>query len=302
MDLETAKLFHDIAQTRSLSKAATLNDVSQSAVSQQVQELERTLGVMLLDRSRRPVLVTPAGEIYARFCSDVLQRKADLDDALAELRNQVEGAVRVASIYSVGMSELVQFERTFTERHPHAEVALLYLRPEKVYEAVLEDRADIGLVSYPEPRRDLNVLPWRREEMVVAASPDHPLAKLAAKVQGPLPVEELRGIDFIGFDEELPIRHHVDEFLREREVEVNLAMHFDNIEMVKEAVAHRMGVGILPYRSMREEIRQKRLTAIRLAGETLYRPVGIIHRKKKRLNRVGEAFLEMLHASAAPEA
>lgn len=301
MDFDSFKLFRDIAQTRSFSRAAAMNGVSQSAASQHVQELERALGVALLDRSRRPLLVTPAGQLYAEFCRDVLQRKQEFDDALAQLTHKLEGRVRVASIYSVGLSELAQLEREFSARHPQVEVDIQYLRPEKVYAAVLAGEADIGLVSYPSPKRELHVIPWRREEMVLAAAPDHPLARRAAALRGPLPLAELQGVDFIGFDEELPIRHHVDRFFREKDIQVNLVLHFDNIEMVKQAVAHRAGVGILPYRSMREDIRQKRLTAIRIAGESLYRPLGVIHRKKQPLNRAGQAFLAMLLEAAAPE-
>jgi len=138
--------------------------------------------------------------------------------------------------------------------------------------------------------------------MVVASAPDHPLSRKAAAIQGAIPASELSGIDFIGFDEELPIRADVDRFLREHGVGVNVVHHFDNIEMVKEAVAHGVGVSIMPHRVMREDIRQKRLTAIRIAGAALYRPLGIIHRKRKRFHRVAQAFLDLLCEKPVPEA
>jgi len=291
---ESLRLFRDIAQTRSFSRAATQNGVSQSAASQQVQELERALGVILLDRTRRPLVVTAAGELYADYCRDVLRRYDELEATLKRLNEHIEGVIRVASIYSVGVSELIQMERRFSELHPQAEVDVSYLQPAKVYAAVLEDRADLGLVSYPEPSRELTVIPWRREEMVLCASPDHPIAKRAAQIQGPLPLAELNGVDFVTFDDELPISQHVERFLREKGVEVNYTLHFDNIEMVKEAVALKAGVSILPHRVMREDLRQKRLTAIRLAGAALYRPLGIIHRKKKQFHPALQAFLDML--------
>lgn len=291
---ENLRLFRDIAQTHSFSRAAALNQVSQSAASQQVQELERTLQVNLLDRTRRPLVVTPAGELYAEYCRDVLRRHKEFEDALKRLGGEVAGQIRVASIYSVGVSELIQLERRFAQSHPHADVAVTYRQPARVYAAVLADEADLGLVSYPEPTRDLVVIPWRREEMVVAAAPDSPLAKLAAVLQGPLLPSTLNGVDFVGFDEELPIRHHVERFFKEKGIEVNQTLHFDNIEMVKEAVAQRAGVSILPHRVLRDDLRQKRLTAIRLAGAALYRPLGIIHRKKKQFHPALQAFLDML--------
>lgn len=302
MALDSLKLFKDIAQTRSFSRAASMNGVSQSAASQQVQELERTLGVTLFDRTTRPLVVTPEGEIYATYCRDVLRRHQEMETALRRLTEDIGGEIRVASIYSVGVSELIQMERRFSETHPHANVSVRYIQPAKVYTAVLRDEADLGLVSYPEASREITVIPWRREEMVLAAAPDHPLAKRAAALQGPLPLDALNGADFVAFDEELPIRHHVDRFLKEKNIEVNPTLHFDAIEMVKEAVALKAGVSILPHRILREDLRQKRLTAIRLAGTSLYRPLGIIHRKKKQFHPALQAFLAMLCEAPVPEA
>jgi len=279
-----------------------MNGFSQSAASQQVQELERGLGATLLDRSHRPLVVTPAGQLYADFCRDVLRRREELEAALGLLKNETAGTVRVASIYSVGLSEMVELERQFAQRHPEAGFQVQYLQPAKVYSAVLSDEVDLGLVSYPHATREIKVIPWRQEEMVLATAPDHPLAKQAAAIRGAIPVEELNGVDFVGFDEELPIRSDVDRFLREKGVEVNISAHFDNIETIKEAVAHRVGVSIMPHRVMREDIRQKRLAAIRIAGASLYRPLGIIHRKKKRFQPVAQAFLDLLCEKLVPEA
>jgi DNA-binding transcriptional LysR family regulator len=290
MPHESLKLFRDIVQTRSFSRGAVLNSVSQSAASQQVQELEQELGIELLDRSKRPLVVTAAGHLYSEFCRDVLRRREELNVAIDRMKQEVEGTVRVASIYSVGLSEMVQLEQEFGRRRPEAKLEVEYLRPEKVYWSVLSDAADLGLVSYPEPSREITVLPWRREEMVVAASPDHPLA------QGPkiLEVEDLQGVDFIGFDDDLPIARDIDRFLNGQGIKVNITLHFDNIQMIKEAVVHRVGVSIMPARIMKDEISQGRLVAIPIAATELYRPLGIIHRKKKRFYPVAQAFLELL--------
>src|SRR5579883_997698 len=266
-----------------------MNEISQSAVSQHIQELEKAHGSHFLDRSTRPLVVTEAGQLYLAFCRDVLRRKDEFDAALEQLKNEVEGTVRVASIYSVGLNEMVQLEQEFARRQPNAKLEVEYLRPEKVYEAVATGDVDLGLVSYPEASREINVIPWRREQMVLAASPYHPLA--AKPVITPA---ELNGVDFIGFDEELPIRREVDRFFREHQIEVTQMFHFDNLQMIKEAVAHRVGVSIMPARAMLEEMAQGRLVAIPIAAEELYRPLGIIHRKKKRFQRVAQAFLDLL--------
>jgi LysR family transcriptional regulator, transcriptional activator of the cysJI operon len=297
MPHESLKLFRDIVQTRSFSRGAALNSVSQSAASQQVQELELELGIELLDRSKRPLVVTAAGHLYSEFCRDVLRRREELNVAIDRMKQEVEGTVRVASIYSVGLSEMVQLEQEFGRRRPEAKLEVEYLRPEKVYWSVLSDAADLGLVSYPEPSREITVLPWRREEMVVAASPYHPLAQGAKMLE----VGDLQGIDFIGFDHDLPIAKDIDRFLNGQGIKVNITLHFDNIQMIKEAVVHRVGVSIMPARIMKDEISQGRLVAIPIAATELYRPLGIIHRKKKRFYPVAQAFLELLCEKPSPE-
>jgi len=286
---ESLKLFKDIAQSRSFSRGAALNSVSQSAASQHVQDLEKGLGTQLLDRTTRPLAVTPAGQLYSDFCRDVLRRKEEFEAALEEMKKQVQGTVRVASIYSIGLSEMAQLEEEFSRREPNSQLTIEYLRPEKVYSAVLADEADLGLVSYAEPSREITVIPWRQEEMLVATAPDHPLARRTT-----LRPEDLNGLEFVGFDEDLPIRREVDRFLREKGIEVTRTLHFDNLQMIKEAVAHGEGISILPARIMRDEIMQGRLVAIPLAAAKLFRPLGIIHRKRKRFHPVAQAFLELL--------
>jgi DNA-binding transcriptional LysR family regulator len=180
MEFERLKLFIDIAQSKSVSRGASENEISQSAASQHLQELERQLGTTLLDRSSRPLVVTEAGKLYLQMCRDMLRSRDEFNLSLEKMKSEVEGTVRVASIYSVGLSEMSQLEEEFSRRYPHARLEVEYLRPEKVYEAVVTDRADLGLMSYPESNKDVTVLPWREEEMVVAASPYH---ELAAKLE-----------------------------------------------------------------------------------------------------------------------
>jgi DNA-binding transcriptional LysR family regulator len=274
-----------------VSRGAELNDISQSAASQHIQELERDMDVALLDRSTRPLALTEAGKLYYDLCRDLLRR----DDEFRASLGRLKGRVRVAAIYSVGLSEMSRLEEEFAHRYPDARLEVEYLRPEKVYEAVLMEQADIGLVSYPEPTKELAVLPWREEEMVVAATPSHPLA--GRPVLGPA---DLAGAEFVAFDSDLPIRHSIDRYLRDHGVEVSAAMHFDNIPMMKEAVVLGTAISILPARIMQAEIAQGRLVAIPIEPR-LFRPLGIVRRKKKQLTPAAQAFLELLQEHPEPE-
>lgn len=294
MNIENLRLIRDVAQQKSVSKAAKLNEISQSAASQQLQDLERELKVPLFDRSTRPLTVTPAGKLYLEFCRDVLRRREELQAALNNLKKELNDTVRVAAIYSVGLSEMAQIEDRFATRFPEAELQVSYLRPERVYEAVEHDEADLGLMSYAESSREVVALPWREEEMVVALAPSHPLAGARS-----IAAAELHGELFVGFDEDLPIQDHVSRYLREQKVDVETTLRFDNLQMIKEAVAHGAGISIMPRRVMTADVEQGRLVAVRLQGTELFRPLRIIHRRRKVFNEVARGLLSLLQESEA---
>jgi LysR family transcriptional regulator, transcriptional activator of the cysJI operon len=272
-----------------MSRGAAHLGVSQSAASQHVQEVERRLGVVLFDRSKRPLEVTPAGKIYYDFCRDVLRREEELGRELETVKQQVEGTLRVASIYSIGLSEVSRLQEAFAARYPAVHLLVEYVRPEKVYEAVLNDTADLGLVSYPQSSREIAAIHWRNEEMQVAVPPTHPFA-----ARDEVYPADINGQTLVGFDEDLSIRRELDRFFKAHGVEVNLAMHFDNIHTIKEAVVLGTGISILPARTMQTEIAEGRMVAVKLRAPELVRPVGVVHRKRKKLNRAAHAFVDLL--------
>jgi len=278
-----------------MSKGAAHCGVSQSAASQHVQDIERRLGVNLFDRSKRPLELTPAGRIYHDFCRDLLRREEEMLLAMETLKTQIEGSLRVASIYSIGLSEITHLQEEFSVHYPAVQLQVEYMRPEKVYEAVHNDEAELGLVSYPQATREIAAIPWRIEEMQVAVPPSHPFAQRMEVYPA-----DLSGQSFVGFDEDLSIRRELDRFFREQGIEVNLAMHFDNIHTIKEAVVLGTGISILPARTMQAEIEQGRLVAVKLHAPDLVRPIGIVHRKRKKLSRAAQAFLELLAVEPAP--
>lgn len=289
VDTEHLRLFRDIVWQRSISKGATLSGISQSAASQHLQDLERRLGLTLLDRSTRPFSVTYAGELYLNMCQDVLRRCEEFEADVERIRNEVTGTLRVAAIYSVGLSTMNDVENAFRNRFPGATLELSYLRPDRLYQSVLNEECELGLISYPEGSREIAVLPWLDEWMVLGLSPSHPLAGKQS-----VRPEDLNGVTFIDFDPDLPIRRHIDRFLREWSIRVRHSMSFDNIQMIKEALMLGRGVSILPLRMMDAEIREGKLTGVRIEAEGLVRPLGVIHLKRRPFSQVAEHFCTML--------
>lgn len=289
MNLETLKLYCDVVRLRSFSRGAAANAVSQSAASQAIQQLEGELDAVLLDRSRRPLVPTEQGEAFYEACRTLLQgwEKARAD--LAAARERVEGTVRVAAIYSVGLHDMSRHMQPFMAAYPQARVRLECLHPHKVVEAVVQDEADVGILSYPVATRALTVLPLRREPMVLVAHPAHRLARRRS-----VAAADLAGEKFVAFDRDLAIRKAIDRALKQHEVKVDVVMEFDNVETIKQAIGINAGVSILPRPTVLKESGMRTLAVAPLAMPGLVRPIGIIHRRGRRLTPVVARFIEEL--------
>lgn len=283
------KILRDLVQTGSVSRAADLNDISQSAASQSLKSLEKQLGVELIDRGVRPLKVTRAGEICFQASREIVLRYEEMEAQLQALETELAGVVRVASIYSIGLYEMARLKTEFEKLYPKTHIHLDYLRPEGVYQAIQEDRADIGLVSYPNPGRELKAIPWRLERMTLVCHPSHPLASRRT-----IRPEELSRDDFISFDPGLSIRRAMDRFFREHGIQREVALEFDNIQMIKEALSIGQGVSILPERTVRQEVADGRLISVVIETDGLRRPVGVVHHRKKVFSPTMQRFLEFL--------
>ncbi len=289
MNIETLRIFCDVVQFRSFSRGAAANRVSQSAATQAIRRVEEHFGVELLDRSKRPFVLTPEGEICYKGFREVLELYDAVEARVRSLRHEVAGLVRVGAIYSVGLHQMRRCMQQFLRSYPKARVRLEYLHPQKVYDAVYRGELDLGIVSYPEASSELSVIALRSETMVLVCHPEHPLAKRKAAT-----AEHLRGLDFVAFDRELTIRKEIDRYLRQRSVAINVVMEFDNIETIKQAVEVGAGVSILPQPTVYHEVGRGTLVAIPLIAPQLQRPLGIIHRKRKVFTPTATKFIELL--------
>lgn len=287
--LRSLKVFCDVVRQRSFSRAADENEISQSGASQLVHQLEESLGVKLIDRSKRPFVLTPEGETYYEGCRGVVERYFAVEDQVRTLHQEVVGRVRVASIYSVGLHHMNRYLHEFLSQHPKANVRLEYLHPHRVYQSVEDDVADLGLVSYPKSSRTIEALAWREEPMVLVCAPSHPLARKSS-----VALQQLHGQAVVGFDSDLTIRREIDRVLNVHRVEVRVVMEFDNIETIKRAIEIDAGIGLLPEPTVVREVAAGTLVAAPLETDELVRPLGIVHRRGKELNTTARRFIDLL--------
>jgi DNA-binding transcriptional LysR family regulator len=287
--LKALKVFCDVVSHRSFSDAAAENDISQPGASQMVSQLEDQLGVKLIDRSKRPLVPTPEGEVFYDGCRKLVQRFTALEEEVRTLHQEVSGRVNVASIYSIGLSHMNRFVQEFMQKHPKANVRIQFQHPDRVYEMVETDQVDLGLVSYPKGSRTIKAIDWRDEPMVFVSAPTHPLAK-----RDKITLDDLDGCDWVSFDPQLQIRRELDRVLAAHDVEMRVVMEFDNIETIKRAIEIGAGVALLPEPTVAKEVQSGSLIARPLKGAALSRPVGIVVRNNKELGAVTNLFIQML--------
>jgi DNA-binding transcriptional LysR family regulator len=292
MQLEALKVFCDLVDLRNFSKAAKANGVSQPTATRVVHQLENRLGGRLVDRSKRPLQLTALGQAYYEGCKKLVEQYLALETSLRQTNGQLTVTVRVAAIYSVGLGDMGCCIGRFEAQHPHAKVQLEYLHPDQVSQKVLDGSADLGLLSFPGRTKELTVLPWRDEEMVVACAPGHPLADCPSVLPG-----RLDGEKFVAFDKGLVIRREVDRFLREHGAVPEVVLEFDNIETIKKGVEIGAGLALLPEPTLRQELQRGTLRAVRLEGCRLVRPLRIIHRRQPQLGNAALAFIEQLRTA-----
>lgn len=295
--LHELSLFCDVARHQSFSQAASEHGITQSAASQRVGQLEKRLDTRLLDRSVRPLELTEAGRVVLREGLDLLERSEKLRLRVARLQGPAQGIVRVDAIYSAGIDLLSRVKDAYEKGHGSGKMALEYRRPDEVYDAVKHERCDLGIISYPQRWRDVEVIPLRDEPMVVICAPDHSLAQ-----HHDVHVSALNHLPMIAFEPSLPVARHVRTYFREHSVNPEVTNVFDNIDTIKSAVAVTGGLAIVPKRTVLREVEAGGLTAIDL-NPRLSRPMGVISRRRggRAFRATVQEFIDLLLEHAGPD-
>jgi DNA-binding transcriptional LysR family regulator len=287
-------VFSDLAETGSFSKAAALNDITQSAVSQQIRALELRYKVTLVERGRRSLELTPEGLVFLSASKEILNVYNHLGDRLHELRDVVAGELRLASIYSIGLHELPPVLKRYRQQHADVEVHVEYRRSTQVYAEVIAGEVDLGLVAYPTRRSGLQIDIFSQDDLVLICHPSHALAKRKSIL-----LTHLNGEKLISFEPDVPTRKVIDRHLREHAVQIEHAMEFDNIETVKRAVEIESGVSIVPAHTVRQEVESGVLASVKIETPKMVRPLGVIARRGRPRSPAHKAFLAALGINPA---
>jgi DNA-binding transcriptional LysR family regulator len=295
MQVESFKVFRDLVDTQSFSKAAALNFITQSAVSQQVRAMEERFHVPLIERSNKRFGLTREGQTLYDAAKQIVFHYDTLQHQIEEQRNVVSGTIRVNTVYSIGLHELPSYLKRFLKEYPGVNVHVEYRRSNQVYDDVIEGSCDLGLVAFPIQKKLLKVEPFRKDRLIVICHPSSPLAKMAE-----VELKDLLKEKFVGFEPDIPTRKAVDKIFRDAGMDIRPVMEFDNIETVKRAVEIDAGISIVPRATVEQELSNGSLKVLEFKGQPYFRPLGIIFRSGRVLSPAMKRFLKVLKDGPEP--
>jgi DNA-binding transcriptional LysR family regulator len=289
LQFRNLEIFCTVAEKRSFSRAADAHGITQSAVSQAMQHLEESLEVQLIDRSKRPLLLTEAGKAYLHGLRGILGSYHRLEQEVVRISKRLSGQVTVGSIYSVGLSYMPEATEAFVRLHPGVDVRTEFGESQRVVEMTEGGEVDFGLVSFPERTPGLDFVAWQKEPMRLVCSARHPWASKTEVTIG-----ELSRVEMIGFDRRLTLRQEIDRCLFRAGVTVSYRMEFDNCDSIVRAIQANRAVGIVPEAAVRRETADGTLRVVACRQFQMKRPLGIIFRRSGRLSTAAGEFGSLL--------
>lgn len=295
MLIETLKVFRDLADSRNFSKAAELNYISQSAVSQQIKRLEQTLKCKLFERTGRNIDLTSCGSTFYKTCKSITALYEETLLSLKSVSTVVEGVVKIVTIYSVGTYVVQDYIKQFIKRYPFVRVNIEYRKARQIYNDIATGRADLSIMAHPSRHSGIEIIPLCDEEMILICHPKHPFSGHKR-----IAIERLAGEDFISFERISPTRKSLDALLRRHKVKVSMKMEMDNIETIKTAVQTGAGISIVPADTVRNEKLQGKVCTLRFSNVSISRPLCVLVKKGKQLSRGVKSFLELLREMVLP--
>jgi len=283
------KVFCDLVEAQSFTQAARINEVTQSAVSQTISALEKQFNALLIERSKKEFKLTSAGGLFYKHAKEITGIAGGLEAKLKETRAAASGIIQLATIFSIGLYDLPPVIKKFLKGSPNASVRVQYRSPKQIYEDVLSNETDLGLVDYPARIAGVEVVFLRQDPLVLICHPQDPLARRQR-----IKLRTLHGRKFVGCARTMPIRNGVDRLFRQHHLAVHYALEFDSIETVKRAVEIYSCLAIVPEITVRQELANQTLAVVRLDEKGLTRPLAALHRSVKVLSPAMKEFITLL--------
>ncbi|TAN54126.1 MAG: LysR family transcriptional regulator [Betaproteobacteria bacterium] len=295
--LRRLRVFEAVARLRSYSRAAAELHLTQPAVSMQLRQLEAETGLALVEQMGRRLDVTPAGREIVACARAVLARLREAEEAIEALRGRGGGELALATV-STAKYHAPKLLAEFRRLHPGVQVRLSVSNREAVVRDLAENAVDLAIMGTPPRGLDTISVPFARHPIAIIAAPDHPLARRRR-----LPLARLAGDTFLIREQGSGTRSAMERFFAGRRFHPHETIEMSSNETLKQAVMAGMGVSFLSLHTVGLELAARRLIVLDVAGTPVMRAWHVIHREKKRLSPVAQAFKAFLieHGARAIE-
>jgi LysR family transcriptional regulator, low CO2-responsive transcriptional regulator len=287
MDLDQLETFLEVARLSSFSRAAERRFRTQPAISSQIRAMEEEVGAKLLDRSGGKVSITAAGKIFQKWAEETLESRKAVLTAIAEAERVPRGEIVVGANEGTCLHILPEVFADFKKQYPTVAVSIKRADYARVLESVIDNSVDFGVVSLPVSDNRLTAVLIHRDELVIIAPPQHPLAK----------AKSASVADVTKFPLLLPKAGHtrdaLEELFHERKLKPHYSMELDSSELLKRFVAADVGVGFIARSNVLEDVRAGALRVISISDAQIRRDLALVFRKDKALSRAALAFIDI---------
>lgn len=289
MNLQQLRTFRVVAQQRSYSRAAQLLYLSQPGVSLQVRALEQSIGMPLFERSGRQLRLTEAGVALLDYADRILSLVDESQQALEELGNARRGIVRVAASTTAGIYIVPRALGGFHRQNPGVRLTLDVVNRFTVAERLLRDEVDVAVMGLIEDAHDLQVEPFLPNELVVIASPHHPLAQ-----RKHIAVSELVNDTMLLREQGSGTRTDIERMFAQGKLVMRQGMELRSSGAIKQAVAADLGIAIIPLHAIELELLARRLVTLDVEGFPVRRDWSIARRAGRRLSAAANVLWDYL--------
>jgi DNA-binding transcriptional LysR family regulator len=291
MDYDQLASFLEVAKLQSFSRAAEKIYRTQPAISAQVRLLEQECGEKLFDRSGKKVMLTPAGEILRRYAEKILGLQKEALQAIAELNQTPRGKLYIGANEATCLYVLPKTFAHFKQLYPLVQISIYRNFSHKIVQKVQEGAVDLGIVTLPQSAPNMEIIPVFKDEVQAVVPKTHPLAKNRT-----VTVEELAHFPMI-----LPKTGHtrvvIDRLLREQRDKLQISMELASVETQKKFVGAGLGISLISRSYAQAEVAAGVLRLIPLAGQKLYRELGLIYRRDRYLSLPAKVFIDVVRES-----
>ncbi len=294
MDLAALRVFLAVVEEGGFSKASEKLLRTQPAVSLAVQRLEGELGEKLIDRSRRELLLTDAGEVALDYARRFESLRQQFLNALEELRDVAGGRLTIGANESSTLY-LLQHLRAFRKQYPRVSVRVQRSLSSRIPEQLLAGTLELGVISYEPGHRQLRSRVIYTDHLAFIVSPEHPLAARRS-----VSIRELGLETFIAHNVVSPYRQVVLRTFQEHRVPLHMDVEMPTIETIRKLVQRNEGVTFLPRMCVEQEIGQGSLQEIEVPElREVKREIRVVFPRQRQLSRAAQAFLGLLEGDAA---